>query len=123
MEAFGLPKNTETEKKARKQAITEATKTAIEVPLKVMKLSFESMEVLKVMAETGNPNSISDAGVGALCANTAVEGAYLNVKINAIGLEDKDFKNKVLDEAKTIQAKAKAKAEEILEIVEIKIGY
>jgi glutamate formiminotransferase / formiminotetrahydrofolate cyclodeaminase len=121
MEVFALPKNTEAEKATRKLAIAEVTKIAIEVPLRVMKLSFESMEVLKAMAETGNPNSASDAGVGVLCAHAAVEGAYLNVKINAAGLEDKDFKNKVLAEAKEIQTKAKEKAEEILEIVEKKI--
>lgn len=122
MEAFGLPKNTETEKAARKHAITEATKTAIEVPLKVMKLSFESMEIIKAMAEIGNPNSASDAGVGALCARTAVEGAYLNVRINAAGLGDATYRDSILAEAKEIEAKAKVKSEEILEIVSKKIG-
>jgi glutamate formiminotransferase / formiminotetrahydrofolate cyclodeaminase len=122
MEAFGLPKNTDAEKAARKSAIAEATKSAIEVPLRVMKLAFESMEVIKAMAETGNPNSASDAGVGALCARTAVEGAYLNVRINAAGLDDAAYRETALAEAKGIEAKAKIKAEEILEIVGRKIG-
>ncbi len=85
MDAFTLPKSTDAEKLARKQAIQAATKYAIEIPLQVMQLSFKSFEIIKAMAETGNPNSISDAGVGALCARSAVYGAYLNVKINASG--------------------------------------
>ncbi|MCA1760527.1 MAG: glutamate formimidoyltransferase, partial [Bacteroidales bacterium] len=85
MAAFGLPKSNEQEKAERKQAIQKATKTAMEIPLKVMQLAHDSLEVMQAMAETGNPNSVSDAGVGALCARTAVEGAYLNVKINAAG--------------------------------------
>ncbi|NQU85456.1 MAG: glutamate formimidoyltransferase [Mariniphaga sp.] len=121
MAAFGLPKNSEAEKAQRKQAIATATKNAIKVPLKVMKLSYESMEVLKAMAEVGNPNSVSDAGVGALCARTAVEGAYLNVKINAAGLEDKKFLKKVLSEANTILVNAKTLEKEILKVVEEKI--
>ena len=89
MNAMSLPKGTDEEKAARKQAMNEATKVAIEVPFKVMKLSYDSMEVIKAMAEVGNPNSVSDAGVGALCARSAVMGAFMNVRINASGYDDK----------------------------------
>lgn len=122
MAAFGLPKSTGTEKEERKKAISEATKNAIEVPLKVMKLAFGSMEVLKAMAENGNPNSVSDAGVGALCARTAVEGAFLNVKINAAGFDDAAFLETVLPQAKELAEKARKQETEILKIVEGKIG-
>lgn len=122
MDAFGLPKATGSEKAIRKKTIAEATRNAIEVPLRVMKLAFASMEVLQAMAEKGNPNSVSDAGVGALCARTAVEGAFLNVKINIVGFEDKQFAEEVLSEAASILSKAKALEKKILETVNRKIG-
>lgn len=122
MDAFGLPKGTDEEKAARKTAIDEATKFAIEIPFKVMQKSFEGFEVIRAMAEIGNPNSVSDAGVGALCARSAVMGAYLNVKINASGLDDKAFVEKILAEGKAIEEKAVQEEKEILEIVNQKIG-
>jgi formiminotetrahydrofolate cyclodeaminase len=91
MQAFSLPKGTEEEKKARTTEIQAATRYATEVPFKVMQLSYDTFELIRAMAETGNPNSVTDAGVGALCARSAVIGAYLNVKINASGLSDKAF--------------------------------
>ena len=91
MNAFGLPKATDDEKQLRTQAIQEATKYAIEIPFRVMQLSFQSMEIIKAMAEIGNPKSASDAGVGALCARSAIMGAYLNVKINSKDLTDKTY--------------------------------
>lgn len=121
MSAFDLPKTTEQEIAVRKSAILEATKIAIEVPLKVMKLAAGSMEIIKAMAETGNPNSISDAGVGALCARTAVEGAFLNVKINAAGLKDEKYVTQVLAEAQEILQQAKETESEILKTVYQKI--
>jgi glutamate formiminotransferase/formiminotetrahydrofolate cyclodeaminase len=121
MDAFGLPKGSDDEKKARHQAIQEASQYAIEVPFKVMTKSLESMEILKAMAETGNPNSVSDAGVGALCARTAVRGAYLNVKINASGVDDKDFTNLFLTQGAEIEQKAEALEKEIIAIVDQKI--
>lgn len=121
MSAFGLPKSTDEEKKIRTEAIQSATKYATEVPFKVMELSFASMEVIKAMAETGNPNSVSDAGVGALCARSAVMGAYLNVKINAGGLTDKFFAENILKKGKEIQDAAMKAEKEILEIVHSKI--
>ncbi len=122
MDAFGLPKGTEQEKAARKRAIQEATRHAIEVPLSVMKESFSSFELLKAMAETGNPNSVSDAGVGALCARTAVMGAFLNIKINAASLTDKEYANAVLSEGKAIEEAAIRLEKQILEIVNARIG-
>ena len=122
MHAMSLPKGTEEEKAARKQAINEATKVAIEVPFKVMQLSYDSLEVIKAMAETGNPNSVSDAGVGALCARSAVIGAFMNVRINASGYDDKNFVDNVLKMGREIEDKAKAKEEEILQVVNGKIG-
>jgi glutamate formiminotransferase/formiminotetrahydrofolate cyclodeaminase len=121
MEAFGLPKGTENEKTLRKDAIESATKYATEVPYKVLEIAYTSMEVMKAMAEIGNPNSISDAGVGALCARAAVRGALLNVKINAGGLADKAFSQKMVSEGNEIAIKAEALEEEIMKIVEEKL--
>ena len=122
MTAFSLPKGTEEEKKLRTQAIQEATKYAIEVPYRVMELSFAGMEVIKAMASTGNPNSVSDAGVGALCARSAVLGAFMNVRINAAGYEDKSFVNTMITKGNDIQSKTMALEKEILDIVNQKIG-
>jgi len=122
MSAFALPKATEDEKKLRSKAIQEATKFAIEIPFKVMELSYESMEIIKAMAEIGNPNSVSDAGVGALCARSAVMGAFMNVRINAGGYEDKKFVNDIVSRGKVIEIKTIAKETEILNIVNEKIG-
>jgi glutamate formiminotransferase/formiminotetrahydrofolate cyclodeaminase len=122
MDAFGLPKSTEGEKAARDHAIQEATRYAIEIPFKVMNLALQSMEVIKAMAQTGNPNSVSDAGVGALAARSAVMGAYLNVKINAGGLKDKPFVERILlPKALISKARQKAMESEILAIVSEKI--
>ncbi|MEN9963860.1 MAG: hypothetical protein RL582_955 [Bacteroidota bacterium] len=122
MDAFGLPKQSDAEKAARTSAIQDATKFAIEIPLEVMRLSLESMEVIGKMAEIGNPNSVSDAGVGALCARSAVLGAFLNVKINASGYKDAAYVERVLAEGKTIEAKAIELEKSILELVNQKIG-
>lgn len=121
MEAFDLPKKTDAEKAARHQAIQDATKFAIEVPFRTMTLCYESMEVAKAMAEIGNPNSVSDAGVGALAACAGVRGAYLNVKINAGSYEDKEFVDEILAKAKEINDAAIAKEQEIMAIVESKL--
>lgn len=117
MAAFGLGAGTEAEKAAKNKAVQDATRQAIEIPLRVMEVACESMEVIKAMAEIGNPNSVSDAGVGALCARSAVMGAFLNVKINAPGVEDKDWINDLLTRGEEIQSKAVAKEQDILEIV------
>jgi len=117
MAAFSLPKSTDTEKQTRKDAINSATIAAIEVPYKVMQLSLESMQLIKAMAETGNPNSVSDAGVGALCARSAVIGAHLNVKINASGLANKNTVSELLENAEKIEKRALELESEILETV------
>ena len=122
MDAFGLPKANDDEKAARTAAIQQATRFAIEVPFRVMKRSFECMTIIKAMAETGNPNSVSDAGVGALAARSAVMGAFLNVKINASGLHDKAFVDEVLSEGRQIQDRTIALESEILQIVNSKIS-
>jgi len=121
MDAFKLPKSSETEKEKRKQAIQDASKYAIEVPFKVMETSLKSMEIMKAMAEIGNPNSVSDAGVGALCARTAVMGAYLNVKINASGLDDKTFVDEMLSKGSQMEKQAQELETEILKITNQKI--
>lgn len=121
MSAFGLPKNTDLEKSVRTAAIQTATKNAIQVPFNVMKLASQSFEILKAMAEEGNPNSVSDAGVGALCARTAVYGAYLNVKINSASLKDVEFKNEVLAKAEIILKTSIEQETAILKIVETKL--
>ena len=121
MDAFGLPKQSKEDAAARTQAIQDATKYAIEVPFKVMTLCYESMEVAKAMAEHGNPNSVSDAGVGAIAALAGVKGAFLNVKINAGGLDDKTFVNDIIAKGKELMSKAAERQKEILDIVEKKL--
>jgi glutamate formiminotransferase/formiminotetrahydrofolate cyclodeaminase len=121
MAAFGLPNTTPEEKTARKAAIQAATRTAIEVPFKVMQLAFESLPLIKQMVETGNPNSVTDAGVGALCARAAVRGAYMNIQVNTTGLEDKKFAAQVLAAGKQMAEAADAAEQEILRIVEGKL--
>ncbi|REJ83516.1 MAG: glutamate formimidoyltransferase [Bacteroidetes bacterium] len=122
MNAFGMPKGSEEEKKLRSEAIQTATRNAIEVPFRIMQLSFESMALLKAMTETGNPNSVTDAGVGALCANAAVRGAFLNVRINSTGLTDKAFVAKVAAEGEKILESARKSEKEILDIVNLKMN-
>lgn len=121
MSAFGLPKSTEEEKVERTRVIQEATRYATEVPFEVMKICYRSMEVMKEMAESGNPNSVTDAGVGAICACAAVSGAFLNVKINASGLTDNALARKLITEGNVIQEKAKVLEAEILSTVNSKI--
>lgn len=121
MDAFSMPKSTEEEKMYRTEAIQSATKYAIEIPLRVMVKSFEAFEIIKAMAEIGNPNSVSDAGVGALAVRSAILGAYLNVKINAAGLKDKEYVEKVLAEGAEIEKNARLLEDEIMTIVSNKI--
>lgn len=122
MDAFGLPKGSDDEKAARAAAIQAATRYAAEVPFRTMQRSFDAFEVIRAMAEHGNPNSVSDAGVGALCARSAVIGAYLNVKINAAGLKDREFANNLLKRGAEIERGAIEQEVQILLIVNQKIG-
>ncbi len=121
MDAFAMPKNNDDEKRIRKEAIQAATRYATEVPFRVMKLALESMEVIEAMARSGNPNSVSDAGVGAMAARSAVLGASLNVKINARDLNDRVFADDILQQARKIEALAIEKEANILDIVKAKI--
>jgi glutamate formiminotransferase/formiminotetrahydrofolate cyclodeaminase len=121
MEAFSLPKGSDTEKTARDKAIQDATKYAIEIPFKVMQTSYNSLTLIKAMVEQGNPNSVTDAGVAALCARSAVMGAFMNVKINASGYKDKAFVDDVLKRGEEIEQKTIAAEAEIIVLVNGKI--
>jgi glutamate formiminotransferase/formiminotetrahydrofolate cyclodeaminase len=122
MTAFGLSNSTEEEKLIRKNAIQSATKVAIVTPFKVMQLANDSFEIIKAMAEEGNPNSASDAGVAALCARSAVIGAFLNVKINCGSYNDKEFVADILTKGQQIVDNAISQENEILKVVNHKIG-
>ena len=122
MDVFAMPKGTDEEKAARATAMETATLYATEVPLRTMKAAYRTFEVVRAMAQEGNPNSVSDAGVGALAARAAVMGACLNVKINAAGLKDREAATSLVKEAEEIQTLAQKAEKEILEIVESKIN-
>ena len=122
MAVFAMPKKTEEEKKARAAALEAATLYATEVPLRTMKASFDTFEVLEDMASKGNPASVSDAGVGALAARAAVLGAQLNVRINAAGLKNREDADRLLAEAAEIANKAVEREREIIAIVNKVIG-
>jgi glutamate formiminotransferase/formiminotetrahydrofolate cyclodeaminase len=121
IESFALPKKSEEEQRQRQAAIEQATKDAILVPFRVMQTAANALKILKAMAETGNPNSVSDVGVGALAIRSAVMGAFLNVKINAGNLEDQSFITKILKEGGEIEALVCRKEVEILKIVESRL--
>lgn len=121
IQAIRLPKSSEEEKAQRHQAIQDATKYAIEVPFTVMQASLDSFEVIKAMADFGNPNSVTDAGVGALCARAAVHGAYMNVQINTMDLEDKAFVTDILEKGKAMTEQADTLEAEIRATVNSKI--
>lgn len=121
MNAIKMPKASDEDKAARKNALVAATKNAIEIPLAVMKTAFENYAVLREMANKGNPASASDVGVGALCTHTAIEGAFLNVKINLPGISDKDYIRDIMDQAERISHSSVTEKDEILKIVESKI--
>jgi glutamate formiminotransferase/formiminotetrahydrofolate cyclodeaminase len=121
MEAYALGKANDMEKQIRTAAIEVATRRAMEVPFQVMQTGLEAMEVVKEMAENGNPNSVSDAGVGALAIRSGVLGAWLNVKINAKGLKDENFRKDILDKGAFIAERINLLENEVLKIVESKI--
>ena len=122
MNAFGLPKDTPEQIIARKEAIQNASKYATQVPLRTMHAAYDCIPLLKQMAEHGNPNSLSDVGVGALCIKTAVRGAWLNVLINAQGLTDKSWAENIVAEARELLAKNHAACDEIVLGIESKMG-
>ncbi len=116
--AYGLPQSSDADKSARRAAVQSATKRAIEIPLKVMETALASMEVIRAMADIGNPNSLSDAAVAALCARTAVLGAFLNVKINCPNMDDKKYVTDVLARAEEWRLAATNQERDILRLVE-----
>lgn len=121
MAAFALPKTTETEKNQRSLAIQEATLYATQVPLKTMQVCFQNFEIARAMVDQGNPNSVTDAAVGALCTRSAIYGAFLNVKINAGGLKDKQLAEQLVQEAQTILDAAFEQEKEILALTMTKM--
>lgn len=121
MDVFAMPKSTPEEKAARSKALQEATLYATQVPLRTMKAAVRVFEIVGAMAADGNPNSVSDAGVGALMARSAVLGALLNVKINAAGLKDRSVAEELIGEAESIGREAERLEKEVLAIVESKI--
>jgi len=118
MKAFGMPKSSEGEKKERKAAIEEATKKAILVPFKVMEIAYGAYELIEEMVKEGNPNSVTDAGVGALAVRSCIKGAYLNVCVNTEGLADKKFGQEIKTKAADLNAQSEKKEKEIVDKVQ-----
>ncbi len=122
MEAYRLPKVSPEEKATRKKAIKKANQYAIDVPMKTMETAAACLSFIKSMTERGNPNSISDAGVGALCIQAAVSGAALNVQINAAGLEDEVLKKSLFEKSQELETKIKKEVEEIISAIKLKLA-
>jgi len=118
MKAFGMPKSSEEEKKERKAAIEEATKKAILIPFKVMEIAYRAYELIEEMVKEGNPNSVTDAGVGALAVRSCIKGAYLNVCVNTEGLADKKFGQEIKAKAADLNAQSEKKEKEIVDKVQ-----
>jgi glutamate formiminotransferase/formiminotetrahydrofolate cyclodeaminase len=118
LKAYALPKKSEEEISKRNQAVQDATKNAILVPYKVMETALPAFALLREMVEKGNPTSVSDAGVGALALRASVKGAFLNVRINAMGLDDKTFAADIIARGCTIETKAMMEEEAIIKLVE-----
>lgn len=121
IDGFRMPKSTPEEVKTRQEAIENATKYATEIPFKVMETAYNSMEVMMAMAKEGIQNSLSDAGVGALCARTAVIGAYFNVRINAKDIKDRSFAKEILFKAKEIYDQTNKLEKEMIDLINTKI--
>ena len=117
MKAFGMPKGSDDEKNERKAAIEKATKNAILVPFKVMEVAYEAYELIEAMVNEGNPNSMTDAGVGALAVRSCIKGAYLNVCVNTGGLEDRKFGDEMKAKAAEINARSEKKEKDIVDKV------
>jgi len=121
MNAFGLPKGSADEKKARDAAIESATKYAAEIPVKVMETASKSYELLTEMAEKGNPNSISDVGVGICATRACIDGAALNVRINLGHLKDEEFRSVLHDKVREVQVNSESQFKKIDQIVQSKL--
>jgi glutamate formiminotransferase/formiminotetrahydrofolate cyclodeaminase len=118
MEAFRRPKNSDAEKKDRTEAIQAATRQAILVPYKVMETAFSAFPLIREMVEKGNPSSVTDAGVGALALGSCIKGAFLNIRINAEGLDDKRFVNNLLSRGFELEERAVREESDIIKIIE-----
>ncbi len=119
--AFRLPKTSAEEKEARKMAISNANKYATLIPSQVMSIAFSTYDLLEEMVAEGNPNSITDAGVGVLCADTAVQGAAMNVLINLSGIEDANFKKDTLENVEYYRKESEKRRAKILKLIYEKI--
>ena len=117
MAAYRMPQKSDSEQRTREEAIQMAARHAMEVPLQVMEKAFESMPILESMAAIGNPASVSDAGVGALCARAAVRGAFLNVEINGRDLDNQQVASQLIAKGREIDRKAEEAENKILAIV------
>jgi glutamate formiminotransferase/formiminotetrahydrofolate cyclodeaminase len=118
LNAYSLPKKTEEEIRVRKSAVQEATRNATLIPLKVMETAFSGFGLIREMVKKGNPNSVTDAAVGALAIRSCIRGAFLNVKINASGLEDKEFVSDLIKKGQVIESETIREEEAILKITE-----
>ena len=121
MNAFSLPKDSDQEKKFRIDQIQLATRNAIEIPFKIMEVCFDSLSLIHEMAKKGNPNSITDVGVAMYCIKAAINGAFLNVRINCNDLNDKVFIKETLSKANEILKITDLKEKEVLKIVDEKL--
>jgi len=121
IDGFRMPQSSEEEKEARKQAIEDATKYATEIPFQVMETAYESMEVMQAMLKDGLQNSLSDGGVGILCARAAVIGAYFNVRINAKDIKDRDFADTMLAKAEKVYQQTLSAEQEMIAFMDTKI--
>ena len=121
IDGFRMPKSNAEEIELRKQAIEDATKYATEIPFQVMEAAYNSMEVMQAMIKDGLQSSLSDAGVGILCARTAVVGAYFNVRINAKDIKDRVFAEEILTKAKAIYTKTLAIEKEVMDYIDGKM--
>jgi len=117
-----MPKKTEDEKSLRNKTVQDATKYATEVPFRIMETAYKSLEVIKAMAESGIPNSVTDAGVGALALRSCILGASLNVRINAGGLADREYAGSLIAKAAEIEKNTIVAEKEIIDIVNIRIS-
>lgn len=121
MAAFKLPKDTDEEKQIRSQKIQEGYKEATEIPLKTARESAKIFDLLEIAANIGNPNAVSDAGVGTMIALTGLEGAVMNVRINLSSIKDMEFVERVSKECDELVGAARAKKEKIIGIVNSKL--
>ena len=121
IDGFRMPKSNSEEIEARKEAIENATKYATEIPFQVMETAYNSMEVMQAMIKEGMQTSLSDAGVGVLCARTAVVGAYFNVRINAKDIKDRVYAEDILRKAKAVYTKTLQIENEVMEYIDAKM--